>query len=220
MRPHRIFRNPEMYIDEVQIAEFTKLIKRRQRWEPVAYLTGRKEFWTFALQVDRRVLIPRPDTEMIVEEALRICKTWNSSQIRILDLGTGSGAIAIALAAELPHAEITATDITQTAVDVARNNAIRLGLEKRIVFRRGDLFQPVDGIFDMIVSNPPYIALEEYENLPAGVKNYEPAEALLAGKTGLEFHEKIIDQASGFCEKMVGFCWKLALNKTKEFAGF
>lgn len=194
-------KNPDRPVSEEQCAFFRHLMERRQQWEPVAYLTGGKAFWSFVLEVNPDVLIPRPETEIIVEETLLICKETNRSSFRILDVGTGSGAIAIALASELPDAAIVATDISQAALDTAQKNAARLGFEKRISFRRGNLFEPVAGLFDIIVSNPPYIAQKEYDNLPAGVKDYEPPQALLAGPSGLDFHEKIIQQASAFLEK-------------------
>ena len=194
-------KNPEMQISKAQLANFEKLVARRLEWEPVAYITGRKEFWTFELEVNKEVLIPRPDTEVIVEEALSICKTQNFIKPRILDIGTGSGAIALALAKELPQSKIVATDISSSALSMAGKNAHKLKLTKQIQFCQGDLFQPVDGIFDIIVSNPPYIADQEYQELPAGVKNYEPREALWAGQTGMEFYEKLIYQSKNHLKK-------------------
>jgi len=194
-------KNPEMSISEGQLSSFRNLVARRVRWEPVAYITGRKEFWTFTLEVSNDVLIPRPDTEVIVEEALEICRKLDSSEINILDIGTGSGAIAIVLAGELPQAKVMATDISKAALNLAQRNADILGLKKRIDFCQGNLFEPVEGVFDIIVSNLPYISAHDYEELPAGVKDYEPSIALLAGKSGLEFYEKLIYQAAEFLQK-------------------
>ncbi len=188
-------KNPQFIPEGKALAVFHQLIERRLRFEPVAYLTGRKDFWTFTLEVNPDVLIPRPDTEVIVEEALDVCRAGNWTAPRILDIGTGSGAIALTLAAEIPGALITATDLSQAALHTARKNARRLALADRITFLAGDLFEPVRGIFDIIVSNPPYIGAEEYETLPAGVRDYEPMMALRAGETGLEFYEKLIYQA-------------------------
>jgi len=157
------------------------------------------------LKVNKDVLIPRPDTEIIVEEAIDVAKKYTSSQIKILDIGTGSGAIAIALADELPKTNITATDISKAALNLAQKNAENLGFKERIDFRQGDLFEPVDDTFDIIVCNPPYISTGDYEALPSGVKNYEPAVALLAGMEGTEFYERLICQAKNHLEKMVGF---------------
>ena len=195
------YKNPDMTISEKQFAMFRNLIARRLQWEPVAYITGRKEFWTFVLEVNSSVLIPRPDTEIIVEEALNICRKIESSEIKILDIGTGSGAIALALAAEIAGAKVVATDISEAAVNLAKKNAAALGLKEKIDFRHGNLFEPVNGFFDIIICNPPYISAREYEKLPTGVKDYEPREALWAGKSGLEFYEKLIYQAAAFLQK-------------------
>ena len=195
------YKNPDMPISETKLSAFRNLIARRLQWEPVAYITGRKEFWTFVLEVNNSVLIPRPDTEVIVEEALNICRKIDSSEIKILDIGTGSGAIAIAIASEITGAKVVATDISQAALNLAQKNAAALGLKEKIDFRQGNLFGPVEGFFDIIICNPPYISAQEYEKLPAGVKNYEPQDALLAGKSGLEFYEKLIYQAAGFLQK-------------------
>jgi release factor glutamine methyltransferase len=210
------YKNPDMIISETQLATFRNLIARRLLWEPVAYITGRKEFWSFSLEVNNSVLIPRPDTEIIVEEALNICRKIDSSEIKILDIGTGSGAIAIALALEITGAKIVATDISQVALNLAQKNAAALGLKEKIDFRLGNLFEPVNDFFDIIVCNPPYISAQEYEKLPAGVKNYEPQNALLAGKSGLEFYEKLIYQAAGFLEKNG---WLLLEIGAKQEAG-
>jgi release factor glutamine methyltransferase len=210
------FKNPDMTLSETQLAAFRNLIARRLHWEPVAYITGRKEFWTFKLEVNKDVLIPRPDTEVIVEETINLCRKMDSPEIKILDIGTGSGAIALALASEITGAKVVATDISEAALNLAQKNAATLGLKEKIDFRPGDLFEPVDGIFDIIVSNPPYIAAEEYEKLPAGVKDYEPLAALWAGKSGLEFYEKLIYQAADFLKKNG---WLLLEIGAKQEAG-
>jgi release factor glutamine methyltransferase len=210
------YKNPDMIISETQLAAFSTLIARRLQWEPVAYITGRKEFWSFTLEVNSSVLIPRPDTEIIVEEALNICRKIDSSEIKILDIGTGSGAIAIALALEITGAKVMATDISPAAVNLAKKNAAAWGLKEKIDFRQGNLFEPVDGYFDIIVCNPPYISVREYEKLPAGVKDYEPREALWAGKSGLEFYEKLIYQAAGSQQKNG---WLLLEIGAKQEAG-
>ncbi len=194
-------KSPDDTLSEKQLADFDRLIARRAGGEPVAYLTGRKAFWSFVLKVNPTVLIPRPDTEVIVEEALSVVRQESWIRPRILDIGTGSGAIALALAREIPDASVTATDISKAVLKTAQKNAAALKLNHSIVFLEGDLFEPVGGRFDMIVSNPPYIGAEEYESLPAGVKNFEPEEALRAGQTGLEFYEKLIYQAHGYLKE-------------------
>jgi release factor glutamine methyltransferase len=192
------FKNPENPIGESALTEFQKMVARRLQWEPVAYITGYKEFWSFTLEVNKDVLIPRPDTEILVEEAVNIGKEIDAAVIRILDIGTGSGAIALALACEIPHAKIVATDISAAALAVAKKNARNLGMDSLIDFRQGNLLEPVDELFDIIISNPPYIADKEYERLPQGIKNFEPPEALLAGTYGTEFYWKIINLAPGY----------------------
>jgi release factor glutamine methyltransferase len=187
------------------------------------------------------VLIPRPDTEIIVEEALKVVKILGSTSeldsglrrndctkkpMRILDIGTGSGAIALALALEITGAKVVATDISPAALNLAQKNAAALGLKEKIDFRQGNLFEPVDDIFDIIICNPPYIAAEEYEKLPAGVKDYEPREALWAGESGLEFYEKLIYQAADFLKKNgwllleIGAKQEAGVRKIMEAAGF
>ncbi len=188
-------KSPERTLPDRVISEYRRLLDRRLRFEPVAYLTGRKDFWRFTLAVGPDVLIPRPDTEVIVEEALALCLKAGLTAPRIADIGTGSGAIAIALAAEIPDAEVTATDLSPGALRLARQNAEKYQLETKIRFVQGDLFEPLSGLFDLIVSNPPYIAEAEYESLPPGVKDFEPKTALWAGQTGLEFYEKLVYQA-------------------------
>jgi release factor glutamine methyltransferase len=210
------FKNPEIQLDQTQMAAFQKLIDRRLQWEPVAYIIGRKHFWTFTLEVNKDVLIPRPDTEIIVEEILDIAKKTEADRITILDIGTGSGAIAIALAYEVPHASVMATDISLPALEVARRNAEILGLQNKIDFRQGNLFEPVEGIFDIIASNPPYIGEEEYEELPEGVRDFEPREALFAGENGLEFYEKIIYQAAGHLKKNGWLLLEIGARQEKD----
>ncbi len=175
-----------------QIRQYRELAARRVSKEPVAYIIGYKEFWSLTLEVDRRVLIPRPDTEILVEEALKIAAASDNVTGRILDVGTGSGAIAIALASELKNTQIFASDISPGAIDVARRNAGRHALADRISFAVGDMTEPFGGVFDMIVSNPPYITEADFDALPVGVKAFEPHSALLGGPEGLCFHERLI----------------------------
>jgi release factor glutamine methyltransferase len=219
------YKNPATPVGETQLVEFRKVITRRLRWEPVAYITGLKEFWTFTLKVNKEVLIPRPDTEVIVEEALNICRKAIYDKPRILDIGTGSGAIALALAKEIPGSRIVATDISFSALGVAADNARNLRLNGQIDFRQGNLFDPVEGLFDIIISNPPYIPAAEYENLPSGVKDYEPREALLAGCLGTEFYALLVSRAcnylndSGWLLLEIGATQEPSVSQMIESAG-
>lgn len=157
---------------------FGEQVRRRLRREPVAYILGRKGFRGIELAVDRRVLIPRPETELLVEVALE------RAPATLLDVGTGSGAIALAVAEELPECEVTATDTSAAALEVARANAERLGLAARVRFVEGTL--PEAGDFDLILANLPYVAERDWPSLQPEVTEWEPREALLAGPDGLD----------------------------------
>jgi release factor glutamine methyltransferase len=171
---------------------FRSLLARRLDGEPVAYLTGKRGFWSLDLEVDPGVLVPRPETELLVETALEALADRPAPQI--LDLGVGSGAIAIALAVELPSARITAVDASAAALEVARRNATRAGVDN-IEFLQGGWYQALAGRrFDAIVANPPYLAADD-PHLPALA--HEPAGALIAGPTGLEALEEITAGAPG-----------------------
>lgn len=189
-------RNPEEPLSREALSAFRSLAVRRLQGEPVAYLLHRKEFWSLVFEVNERVLIPRPETECLVEEVLNVCPETEIDSLRILDLGTGSGAVGIALARELRRARVVATDISPGALGVARRNARRHGVDHRMFFLAGDLFAPISVKFDIIVSNPPYIPVTSFQALPRGVRDYEPATALLAGTDGTAFHERIISGCS------------------------
>ena len=177
---------------------YRTLLGRRRAREPLAYLTGTKEFWSLSFGVTPDVLIPRPETETLVETALA---RLNELQAPVIaDIGTGSGAIAVALATALPHSRLYATEISSRALDVARANAARHGVLERITFLHGDLLEPLlcPGVglqCDLMVSNPPYVATEELAGLPPEVR-YEPLEALDGGPDGLGVHRRLISGAS------------------------
>ncbi|HTM57138.1 MAG TPA: peptide chain release factor N(5)-glutamine methyltransferase [Candidatus Udaeobacter sp.] len=179
--------------------QFQAWLSRRAAGEPVQYITGRAAFRDLDLAVDRRVLIPRPETEGLVEavlEALRAeTQRWPSP--RVVDLGCGSGAIALAIASEYPAAVVTATDWSSDALELARENANSLGLAPRINFRHGDWFDAVDADerFEVVVANPPYIATGEWDALPNDVRAFEPHQALFSGSSGLDALREIIDEA-------------------------
>jgi release factor glutamine methyltransferase len=187
-----LYKAPERPLGEQEIAGFGKWLARRLQGEPVAYIIGAKEFWSLLFEVNGDVLIPRPETEIIVEEALQAGKNMPPPGLRILEIGVGSGAISVALATELPEARLVATDISESALVVAYRNARTHGVAGRIEFLCGDLYSPVVGTFDLIVSNPPYISTEEFGQLPRGVREYEPRQALLAGEGGTACHLQII----------------------------
>ncbi|MBN1380728.1 MAG: peptide chain release factor N(5)-glutamine methyltransferase [Deltaproteobacteria bacterium] len=187
-----LYKYPAKVLTAQELDGFQRWVERRLRGEPVAYITGRKEFWSLDFEVNHDVLIPRPDTEILVEEVLKVYGNSDKEEIRILDVGTGSGAIIIALALELKDASCWACDISAKAVEVARRNAETHGVAHRISFSVGDLFTPATGRFDCIVSNPPYIDDRLYETLSREVKDFEPRTALSGGPDGMQFHRRLI----------------------------
>jgi len=176
-----LYANPELELPRKRSEAFKKLIRQRASGQPVAYLTESKEFWSLPLKVNPAVLIPRPDTELLVETALN--KIPLEADWRIADLGTGSGAIALALASERKKCEVHATDISMAAINVAKENANKLGLD-RVRFHRGSWNKPLQGEFHLVVSNPPYIDADD-PHLEQGDLLYEPLEALTPGADGL-----------------------------------
>jgi release factor glutamine methyltransferase len=170
-------------------------VARRARREPVAYITGRHEFYGRTFLVSPAVLIPRPDTETLVEAAL-VCLDRMAAGALVADVGTGSGCLAVTLAAERPAIRVLATDISAPALDVARENARRLGVSDRIQFREGPLLAGAAAPVDLIVSNPPYVREVERETLPADVVAFEPHDALFAGADGLDVIRLLADEAS------------------------
>lgn len=189
-------------IDAAHLERFESLLARRLSREPVAYIIERQEFWSLDFEVTRDVLIPRPETERLIEVVLLLAAQLRSNKpLRVLDIGTGSGAIAVAIAKELSSARIYATDISSSALAIARQNAARNGVDARITFRCGDLFAALADqttAFDLIVSNPPYIRHAEIVTLKPEVCRWEPHTALDGGVDGLEFYRRIADRAGHF----------------------
>jgi len=175
-----------------------ELLRRRMAGEPLQYLLGHQEFWSVDLKVDPRVLIPRPETEVLVEEALSILSIPSGSVPRVLDIGTGSGAIVIALTKEVEEIFAVATDISHEALKVAKENARKVGVGQRIRFVQGNLLHPfrplTDGLFDLILSNPPYICRPGIEELAREIKDHEPRLALDGGEDGLDFYRQMSRQ--------------------------
>jgi release factor glutamine methyltransferase len=177
---------------------FRELVKQRADGTPVAYLVGRREFFSMNFMVRPGVLIPRPETELIVVTALDLAKQAELAAPTIADVGTGSGILAVTLAKHLTAARIVATDVSKTALEIAAENAQRHGVADRIEWKECDLLSRVEATttFDFIVSNPPYVSAAEYEKLPHDVKAFEPREALLAGPKGIEIIERLLPQAA------------------------
>jgi len=192
-----LYAHPGLELSPHELSDYSALIERRGSGEPLQYITGHQEFWRLDLRVTPAVLIPRPETEHAVEAALELLRGIQSP--RVIDVGTGSGCIALALAFELPQAELEAVDISAEALDVARGNAERLGLAARVRFGRSDLLEAHLGtgpVFDMVISNPPYVGENEADKLQIEVREHEPHCALFGGQEGLDVYRRLIPQAS------------------------
>ena len=189
-----LYANPERLPEAGQTGKFIELIGRRESGEPIAYLTGLREFWSLPLKVTRDVLIPRPETELLVQSALEFIP--EDAAWRVADLGTGSGAIALALAVERPRCEIHATDRSEASLRVARENARNLA-PGRIHFHAGDWLEPLQGRFQVVISNPPYVAAGD-PHLHSGDCRYEPVEALTPGPDALACIRHIIRASPPF----------------------
>ena len=204
----QFYSEPERVITGEQEAFFLEMAGKRLSGVPVAYLTGKKEFWSLVFQVEPGVLIPRPETELVVEQVLKLAGGRHGQQTReqgfsrsrldlfIADIGTGSGCIAVSLAKELPQSRILATDISAAALEIARKNSVLNGLSN-LSFEQGDLYRPLleeglMGAFDFVVSNTPYVTEGEWDTLDRGIREHEPRGALVAGETGLEVIEKLV----------------------------
>jgi len=190
-------------VNACELDIFRSLLKRRINREPVHYITGHIEFWSLDFKVNRHVLIPRPETELLVEEAIAILnhRERPNQPLRILDIGTGCGTIAISLAKDLNNGTIYATDVSEEAIAVARENAKAYNVEKDITFLKGHLFEPVldrIGFFNLVVSNPPYIPACGFAHLPPEIRDFEPRNALHGGKDGLKFIKSIVSEAPEF----------------------
>ena len=181
--------------EEPALGNYRAWVKRHAAGEPVAYLVGHKEFYSLRFDVNEHVLIPRPETEHVVVEAIECSKSFQEP-IRIADIGTGSGCIAVTLAKHIQHAQITASDISSAALQIAKNNARAHAVDDRITFLESDLFQSIpEGRFEIIASNPPYVGTEEVGTLDENVKNHEPSTALFAGPLGTEVIERLISES-------------------------
>ena len=189
-------------VPQRQLDQLHDLVKRAGLHEPVAYLTGRTEFYSIELDITSDCLIPRPETELLVQRAIEFLRTGDGIQF-VCDLCTGSGCIAVAVAKNFSHARVIATDISAGALEVAAGNVAKHQLHERVELLQGDLFEPlvrqldVDA-FDLILCNPPYVSSAEYETLAKNVRDYEPKSALLAGTEGLDICRRLIEKVDEF----------------------
>jgi len=211
-------------LPDADVRRFETWLARRLNGEPVQYITGRAAFRSIDLAVTRDVLIPRPETEWLVEAVLEVLEAERErwEQPRVLDLGTGSGAIAIAIATECPRAIVTATDLSAAALDVARANAAAIEPVSPPTFVQGDWFAAVgsDDRFEVIVANPPYIATGEWDQLPDDVRAFEPQQALFSGASGLDAIREIIDEAPRHLVAGGLLALELAESRAHEVAGW
>jgi len=197
----RLYTDYERVLKDEQLAAMRALVQRAAEEEPIAYLTGRAHFFNLEFEVNRDVLIPRPDTETLVENVLQLARNQAGFEApRVLDLCTGSGCVAAAIAHRLKAAVVVATDVSEPAVALARRNVERLGLAGRVTVERGDLFEPISKLpdplpFDLIVANPPYIPTAQVQTLDRSVRDYEPLGALDGGIDGLVLHRRILKEA-------------------------
>jgi release factor glutamine methyltransferase len=220
-----ILAHREETLSDPQAQQYLELLERRHRGEPIQYIVGEVEFYGLPLKVSPAVLIPRPETEHLVEKVLGLLPHFSNP--RIVDVGTGSGAIAIALAHEWPRGAITAIDTSAAALDLARVNAERIGFASRIRFLRGDLLEQVSGEqFDVVVSNPPYVPATDRDSLSVEVRDYEPAVALFAGHDGLDIYRRLIPAAraalvpGGFVALEIGCGQAQAVEGLLNASGF
>ncbi len=204
---------------------YASLLNRRGRGEPIQYITGEAEFYGLPFRVTPDVLIPRPETEHLVEKVIELAGGFENP--RIVDVGTGSGAIAVALARSLPRAQITAVDISPAALALAEENAVRNDVDDRVWFLPGDLLEPVSAEqFEIVASNPPYVPEGDRDSLAAEVREYEPAPALFAGQDGLAVYRRLIPAAfallapGGFAALEIGFGQAGAVGGIMRATGF
>jgi release factor glutamine methyltransferase len=197
----KLYTDYERPLSEEELSHYRDLVKRAGEEEPIAYLTGRAHFFNLEFEVNREVLIPRPDTETLVENVLQTTRLQPGLETpRVLDLCTGSGCIACAIAKNLKGSQVLAVDISPGAVAIARRNVERLELAERVTVEQGDLYEPLGRIvdarpFDLIVANPPYVPTSALATLDRNVREYEPATALDGGFDGLTVHRRILEQA-------------------------
>jgi release factor glutamine methyltransferase len=193
-----LFVHGKKVLSNAEYREYLELLGKRSEGMPVAYITGRKEFMSLPFLVDQRCLIPRPETELLVEKVIQRVREEKLNKPLILELGTGSGCISVALAHSLINATIVASDISAEALEIAVMNAESLGVSEKIRFVQGDLYEALEGestCFHIVVSNPPYIAEDEISQLPKGVREFEPSQALWTGEEGLAVIRRIIEGA-------------------------
>lgn len=212
-----LYSHDDYVLSEAERESYFDAIKRRMTGEPLQYITGSQEFMSLDFLVTPGVLIPRQDTEILVEAVIQAVK--NKENTTILDIGTGSGCIAISLAHFIKNCSVTAVDISKDALEVAQKNALRCGVEDRITFIESDLLSNISKCeFDVIVSNPPYIPAQEVETLESQVKDFEPRTALDGGKDGMDFYRRITKDAGSFLKSDGLLAFEVGFNQSRQVA--
>lgn len=207
--------NKDKELNDIELEKFNEFILRRKNNEPISYITGKKEFMSLEFDVEKGVLIPRPDTEVLVEEIIGLYK---GKSAKILDLCTGSGAISVSLAYYLPDAQLTALDKYDISLKLARQNVKKHNLSDRVNVISGDVLNSmnIDGNFDCIVSNPPYIRNDVLKTLSPDVKDFEPAYALSGGDDGLIFYRKITEYAKNKLNRNGVLAFEIGYDQSKD----
>jgi release factor glutamine methyltransferase len=227
----QLYSNYDKPLTPEELKEFRHLYERRLNREPVQYIVGSTSFMGLSFQVDPRVLIPRPETETLVEQVMMLCRDVQGSQgCSILEAGTGSGNIAISVAKFIKGSKVWSIDVSEDALEVARANAERHGITDRVVFHHMDVFEPVDQLllkrFDLFVSNPPYVSAAEWEGLPTEIRRFEPRVAVSDWKDGFEFARRFIELApfvlrnEGYLLMEIGFGQADHVMQLMRDAGF
>lgn len=217
-----LYKNGHRTLDADEIASFQRLIKKNSQGYPLVYLTGKVDFMSLEFKVVPGVLIPRPETELVVEEGLRLIQVYNDTET-IAEIGTGCGNIIVSLAklTRSQNIRFWASDISYEALNIARENSVIHKVEHKINFCHGDLFGAFDVYklkeeIDFLVSNPPYVSQKDYDSLPSGIKDHEPRQALLAGETGLELHRRIIEGAVRYLKPGGYLVLEIGYNQSGE----
>lgn len=202
---HELYLNPARPLTEKEAATLDEFVQRRIKREPSQYIAGETEFRGHVFKVTKDVLIPRPETELLVEEALKAAKGFKGERITAIDLCTGSGCIAVSLAKELEGCRVYATDISEAALEVAKENARLNGVEGRVTFLKGDLFEALPpeltGQARLVLSNPPYVSEKDMKGLAPEILDYEPHNALYGGEDGLDFYRRILRNSPSYLRK-------------------
>ena len=209
-----IILNPKQILNDGQLSDFKSLIEKRKKGEPIAYLINKKEFWNNEFFVNKDVLIPRPDTELIVEEVLKIYS--KNTHLQVLDIGTGSGCILLSILKERKYFYGTGIDISKKSINVSKFNAKKLNLENRVKFFHSSVDNFITGKYDIIVSNPPYIELVSLKYLEKDIVNFEPKLALSGGFDGFSKIRKVINKANCLIKKNGKFILEIGFNQKNK----